>query len=74
MLKGEKIFQKVSSIVVVTYVKLIPKFGYDQINISSRKVLFKNMSNLSKFDGHNKTQQNEMLLLSSLLVQYLPET
>ena len=46
-------YLKVGGIVEVTYVNVISKFGYDQINTSYRKALSKNMSNLSKFGGHN---------------------
>ena len=42
------------SIVVVTSVKVIPKFGYDHIKMSYRNALLKNMSNPSKFGGHKK--------------------
>ena len=45
---------KLGGIVVVTYVKVIFKFGDDQINISYRKALLKNISIPNKFDGHIK--------------------
>ena len=32
----------------VTHVNMVPKFDYDQINISYRSALLKNMSNLNK--------------------------
>ena len=41
------IFMKLKGSVDVTYVKVIPKIGYDQINISYRYALLKNMSNPS---------------------------
>ena len=41
---------KLEDSVVVTYVKVIPNLGYDPIHIW----LLKNMSNHSKFSGHNK--------------------
>ena len=44
---------KLEERVNVTYVNVIPKFGNDQINISHRNALLKNMSNPSKF-GRNK--------------------
>ena len=43
---------KLNGNVVVTYVKIILKFGYDQINISHRNALLKNIPNPSKFGGH----------------------
>ena len=35
-----KYLQKNGCIVAVTYVYVIPKFGYDQINIPHRKALY----------------------------------
>ena len=36
----------------MTFVKVVLKFCYDQINISYRNALLKNMSNPGKFGGH----------------------
>ena len=43
--------QEVLDIVLVTSVKVILKVGYDQINISYRNVLLKNISNPSKISS-----------------------
>ena len=40
--------------VVGNYVNVISKFGYDQINISYRNLLLRNMSNPIKFGSHKK--------------------
>ena len=40
--------------VELTCVNVISKFEYDQINISYTNALLKNMSNPSKFSGHEK--------------------
>ena len=45
---------KLEGCVDVTYVNMITKFCYDQINISFRNALLKNMSNFSKFGSHEK--------------------
>ena len=42
---------KLEGIVELTYVNVIPKFGYDKINISYRKVLLENISNPNKFSS-----------------------
>ena len=49
---------KIKCSVDVTYVNEIAKLGYDQINISYRKALLKNMSNSSKFSGHLNQHKN----------------
>ena len=36
---------RLEGIVIVTLIKVIPMFGYDQINDSYRNALLKNMSN-----------------------------
>ena len=43
------------------YVKVILKFGYDQINISYINV--NSMSNPSKFSGHKKAKLNDLVLI-----------
>ena len=45
---------KLKDSVDMTYDNGIAKFGYDQLNISYRKTLLKNMSNPNKFNGHKK--------------------
>ena len=50
--------------VAVTNVKVIFKFGYDQINVSYRNVLLKNMSNLSKFSSCEKRAKlNDLIFI-----------
>ena len=47
-----------------TYDNVIPKFGYYQINISSRKAQLKNMSNPSKFGGQkNIAKLNDLVFI-----------
>ena len=45
---------KLEGSVELSYVNMILKFGYDQINNCYRNTLMKNMSNLSKSGGHKK--------------------
>ena len=48
----------------VTSVKVIFKFGYDQINIPYGKALLKNISNPNKFDGHkNIANLNDLIFI-----------
>ena len=46
---------KLEGSVELTFVNVISKFGYDQINFSYRNALWKTYPNLSKFGGHKKT-------------------
>ena len=45
---------KLEGSVVVTSIKVILKFGYDEINISCRNALMKNMPNPNKVCSHKK--------------------
>ena len=55
---------KLEGSVELSNVNVILKFGYDQINISYRYVLLKNMSNLSKFGSHKKVTKLKDLVFT----------
>ena len=52
---------KLDGSVELTYVNVILKFGYDEINFSYKNGLLKNLSNLCKFGGHKKAKFKDLV-------------